>query len=221
MDLSDDALLEIVKMLPIHVRSRLLSLHSRFKCIVKKSWLNVKVFPSTRVGFVFPADRDRRRHRVWLEDYFNTLLEFKNITTVRLPNRLKKENYAHEKGWQLGSCCCLIERMIGPNNHVNFILGFVEALAVGKNYLTETTIHSICREEEVYHLERIVSLTPNLKIVRILEFTAFNWYTHRNSSDPGKTTLLLQKLKQIQSSLEKFVIPMSLQKRISSLNHPQ
>ena len=225
LDLSDDLLLVMTKMLSISNRARLSSLHSRLHDVVKRSWLQVKVFPSTRVGFTFPAD-DKKGTLLWIEDYFKTVLDCKNLRILRLPNSLrdakKTRDSWHDRGWQLGSSCCFLQKIVGKHNHIDFILGFTEALEMSGRtcYLTEVSIHEMSTEEDIYSLERIVKLSPELKTIRILIVSMESLCRLHEFLRLVTAMPLLQKLQTIATKMHKFIIPKSLETSMSLIKSP-
>ena len=69
------------------------------------------------------------------------------------------------------------KRIKGQHNHVVFILGFVQTVYVvtGKKcLLKKVTIQDIPKERQVFDLEHICFLSPNLKTLRVLKFSALN-----------------------------------------------
>ena len=69
--------------------------------------------------------------KLYMHDYFSTVLDCKNITRLELSSGLHEANkkntrYSwHEMGWRLRFSCIFLQKIKGQQNHATFILGFV------------------------------------------------------------------------------------------------
>lgn len=203
--LSDEIVLNIFQLLPITSRLNAVSLHSRLSNIVRESWRYVHHFPSKRIGFRFHRDKKRV---VFVEDFLPVLLQCKNLKVLRLPSTMREENKWYETGWQLGTRCPFLEKLVGQFNAVEFVLGIVESMQSSGRVpsLTEISVRQLHTVEEMDMLDKIVKGCPGLRTCRIL-------INSLPASVLVDQTLMLQ-LKDVKEKLKSFIIPQTLSSRI-------
>ena len=203
--LSDEIILNIFRLLPVTSRLNAAGLHSRLQNVVQESWKQVHHFPSERVGFRFHKDK---RRVVTVEHFLPVLLQCKNVRILRLPNAAGDSSRWYEMGWQVGSRCLFIEKLVGQFNDIEFVLGIVEAMhSTGRvPHLTEISVRELRSLEEIHMLDKVAKGSPDLRTCRIL-------INSLSSSLLLNDALLLQ-LREMQQRLKSFIIPQSLSSRI-------